>query len=88
MIVKFEKKFLKDINSINDKRLKKTVEEIIINLENAKNLSAISNLKKLKGYKYSYRIKVGDFRMGFNFEDSIIILVRLLNRKDIYRYFP
>jgi len=37
--------------------LKKNVEEIIINLENANSLTEISNLKKLKGYKYSFRIK-------------------------------
>jgi len=88
MKVIFEKKFLKDIESINDKRLKKTVEEIIIGLEKTNNIYSISNLKKLKSFRDSFRIKVGNYRIGLNTEEGIIILVRLLHRKEIYRYFP
>jgi mRNA-degrading endonuclease RelE of RelBE toxin-antitoxin system len=31
---------------------------------------------------------MGDYRIGFIFEENIIKLSRVLNRKDIYRYFP
>ncbi len=46
------------------------------------------NAKKIKGFKNAYRIKFGDFRMGFLWEDESIKLSRVLNRKDVYKYFP
>ncbi|HMP82104.1 MAG TPA: type II toxin-antitoxin system RelE/ParE family toxin [Verrucomicrobiota bacterium] len=35
-----------------------------------------------------YRIRVGDYRIGFVFEQSVMTFVRSLDRKEIYRYFP
>ncbi len=43
---------------------------------------------KMEGAKNAYRIRVGDFRIGFYIEDEVIIFSRALNRKEIYRYFP
>jgi mRNA-degrading endonuclease RelE of RelBE toxin-antitoxin system len=31
---------------------------------------------------------LGDYRLGLVIEDDIVTLVRILHRKDIYRYFP
>ncbi|MGA1264796.1 MAG: type II toxin-antitoxin system RelE family toxin, partial [Prochlorothrix sp.] len=52
------------------------------------------NLLKLKGYDTYYRIRVGDYRIGLEVlhqSDSgnlEIVFVRVLHRKEIYRYFP
>jgi len=35
-----------------------------------------------------YRIRLGDYRLGFVFERGAVTFVRCLNRKEIYRYFP
>ncbi len=51
-------------------------------------LGDLPGVKKLKGYKTAYRIRVGDYRVGFLFEDDTIKLSRVTNRKEIYRYFP
>jgi len=48
----------------------------------------IPNLKKMKGHTNAYRIRFGDYRIGFLFENNTIILSRVMNRKEIYRYFP
>ncbi len=48
----------------------------------------IPHLKKMKGYKNAYRIRFGDYRIGFLFENNSIVLSRVMNRNEIYRYFP
>ena len=88
MKVVFEKKFLKDIESIGNKRTKRIGEEIIEQVEKTENLNEIGGLKKLKGYKNAYRIRIGDYRIGICIEQDTIEFVRFLHRKDIYKYFP
>ena len=51
-------------------------------------LSELFSCKKLAGSKNAYRIRLGGYRAGFFFENQTIELVRILNRKDIYKYFP
>jgi mRNA interferase RelE/StbE len=78
--------FEKDANQLplpSQKKLKKIIQ----------NLSSISSLKeidasKLKGGKNAYRIRFGNYCIGFYLEENQIILSRLLSRKDIYKYFP
>ncbi len=54
----------------------------------AQSLADIPKLKKLSGYKNAYRIRIDEYRIGFLLEDKVIILTRLLSRKDVYKYFP
>ncbi|MGA9351150.1 MAG: type II toxin-antitoxin system RelE/ParE family toxin [Anaerolineae bacterium] len=42
----------------------------------------------MKGYDTFYRIRLGDYRIGIEVLEDKVILVRILHRKDIYRYFP
>jgi len=88
MKVLFEKKFLKNIDSLSDKELKQRIEQLIIDFENASDFSQIVNLKKLKGHRYAYRIRIGEYRLGFFFENQNVIFTCFLHRKDIYKYFP
>jgi mRNA interferase RelE/StbE len=88
MKVLFEKKFLKNIDALSNKELKQRIEQIIIDIENASDFSQIINLKKLKGHKSAYRIRVGEYRLGFFFENREVIFACFLHRKDIYKYFP
>ncbi len=62
--------------------------EIIDKIKVAKKLSELSSCKKLFGFKNAYRIRSGSYRIGFFFENETVELVRVLDRKNIYRYFP
>jgi mRNA-degrading endonuclease RelE of RelBE toxin-antitoxin system len=53
-----------------------------------KNLSDISNIKKLKGEHNAYRIRVGDYRVGFFLKGDTITFAPVLHRRQFYRYFP
>jgi mRNA interferase RelE/StbE len=64
------------------------VKEVIETAERVSSPSEIPNLKKLKGGGSYFRLRVGDYRMGLALVDDTLIFVRLLDRKDIYKYFP
>jgi mRNA interferase RelE/StbE len=84
----FRASFVKDLKTIKDQGVLKRVKETIEAIENANSLADVPNLKKLKGSKNYFRQRLGDYRLGFALEGDTLILVRILNRKDIYKYFP
>jgi mRNA interferase RelE/StbE len=51
-------------------------------------LEELNNIKKLKAKGDYYRIRVGDYRIGLTANEEVITFVRVLHRKEIYRYFP
>jgi mRNA interferase RelE/StbE len=88
MKVKFLSKFDKDLDNIKNAVLRQKVLKIIEEAESAYTLSGIKNIKKLKGDNISYRIRLGDYRIGLYFEKGVIEFARIVHRKDIYKIFP
>ena len=88
MNVLFTSKFSKDLDKINDDNLLEKVSNVVEELEAALKLFDISNVKKMKGFKDYYRIKIGYYRMGIYLEKDTIYIQRLVHRKDIYSVFP
>jgi mRNA interferase RelE/StbE len=88
MKLAFTNKFLKQVSKLKDKKLAKEIEKVIESTEVATSLSEIKNLKKLKGHKDFYRIRVGEYRIGIQFNNSEFTFAAIDNRKDIYKYFP
>ncbi len=90
MKVEFKTTFLSDLRKIQNEKVVFLVKEIIDELLLSNDLRKIKNLKKLAGSDNAFRIRirVRQYRVGLIVEDHIIILVRILNRKDIYKFFP
>ena len=88
MTVEFTRTFLKDIQKLTQNSIKSDIADIIVEVEKAALITEIRNVKKLKGHRTAFRLKTGDYRIGFYFENGIIEFVRLAHRKDIYRIFP
>ena len=88
MRVEFLEQFEIDLDRIKDKSVHSAVLKLIDALELAQSLSDVPNLKKLKGFKNLYRIRVRDYRIGLIIEKKAIELARILHRKDIYQRFP
>lgn len=84
----FKASFLKAIKKIDSNQLKADIADAILNVESAESLREISQLKKLKGYKQYYRIRIGDYRIGIKIEADIVIFVDIDHRKNLYRIFP
>ena len=88
MKTEFRDSFGKDLKGIKDRQLLKRVKEAIEAIENASSLVDLPSLKKLKGGKNYFCQRIGEYRLGLALEDDTVVLVRFLNRKDIYKYFP
>jgi mRNA interferase RelE/StbE len=86
--IKYEARFEKDLKKIQDINLLKRIKELINTIKQANSVFDIPQIKKLKSYNSFYRIKIGNYRIGFEIASEILILTRILHRKDIYRYFP
>jgi mRNA interferase RelE/StbE len=82
-----DKSFEKDLLRL-EKKQKQEVANLIQILKQFESLSEITSIKKLSGFKNLYRIRLGSFRIGFRLDGEKIILIRILHRKDIYKYFP
>lgn len=87
MNIEIRKSFEKDATKLSgDSKLQ--LSKVIENITAAKKLSELSSCKKLTGSKNAYRIRMGNYRIGLFFVNETVDLVRILNRKEIYRYFP
>ncbi|HEV7397872.1 MAG TPA: type II toxin-antitoxin system RelE/ParE family toxin [Pyrinomonadaceae bacterium] len=88
MKVDFRRSFLEDLKNVDDKRVLGRVKQKIEEVEHAKLLSDIPNIKKLKTANQHYRIRVGNYRLGLAVVGETVTFVRFLHRKKIYKYFP
>lgn len=46
------------------------------------------DVKSIKGFKDYFRIRLGDYRVGFKMKDKSVEFMRVKHRKDIYKNFP
>jgi len=88
MEVVYLRSFLNDIKKVKDKNVKSKVKAALENIENAETLENLPNVKKLKGYSTAFRVRIGDFRMGFYRNGEIVEVARFLKCDDIYKVFP
>ncbi|MBC8054334.1 MAG: type II toxin-antitoxin system RelE/ParE family toxin [Sphingobacteriaceae bacterium] len=88
MEVNFNRKFLKDLSQIPEKTRSKVEYLVFQEIPAYSELAQIQNLKKLKGYKEFYRIRLGDYRIGLKITEALISFERILHRKEIYKLFP
>ena len=88
MNIEFRKSFERDLRDIDDAALLQKIQTAIEAIEIALSPSEIPNLKKMKGKGSYYRIHIGEYRMGLMLIKDTFIVVRVLPRKEIYRYFP
>lgn len=86
MIFNIKKSFSKDIDKIRDKKILASILEIIDQIEGSSSMKENKNLKKIEGSKNHYRIRIGDYRFGLYLENETVFIVRVLHRKEIYRF--
>jgi mRNA interferase RelE/StbE len=88
--VKFRlhKQIDKDLRKINDKKILRQFRNFLVELKEVLSINELSGIKKIKGERFYYRYRIGDYRVGFKIEDNEILILKVTHRKDIYRYFP
>jgi mRNA interferase RelE/StbE len=89
MKIEYSERFLKDLRKLKRNPVYEAIKDYCFeDLPKYENLSSVNGVKKIQGYKKYYRIKFGDYRIGIKDEGSRIVLMRVLHRKNIYKFFP
>lgn len=88
MEIKFREKFEKDLDSITNQSILDSIIKVIENVEKAQKPQDILNIKKMKGDKTAFRIRIGNYRIGIYITKDVIEFTRVLPRDNIYLYFP
>lgn len=89
MKIEFDRSFYKSLDKISENTVLVKLQNIIKEINNAGFLSEIKNIKKLKGFKSYYRIKLMDYRIGIELLNaSTVRFILICHRKDIYKKFP
>ena len=88
MKIIYTKSITKDVLKIKDKKLILKIEQLILDFKNSSTIEEIKSTKKLSGHPYAYRTRIGNYRLGFYYQNKQITLIRFLKRNDIYKLFP
>jgi mRNA interferase RelE/StbE len=87
--VTYRQSFLKDLKNLRGTavyaRAYELAFEVLAALESSQE---IPNIKALKGHPDRYRIRIGGYRVGIEMSGNSVELVRVLHRREFYRYFP
>jgi mRNA-degrading endonuclease RelE of RelBE toxin-antitoxin system len=89
MNVLYRKLFLKDLKKLQRHSVSEEIFEIAFTiLPQAESLHEIRNVKAMINYPKRYRIRIGDYRIGIEVQGDTVEMMRVLHRKEFYRYFP
>lgn len=90
MKAEFRKSFERDLKKLRrDRQILDRVREGIEAVEGARDLGELPSIKRLSGGGGEfYRLRIGDHRIGLELEGDVVVFVRCLHRRDMYRYFP
>lgn len=77
MHISYSREFVKHLNVL-DKLTKQRIKEAIEKLPTG-------DIKKLKGYQYDYRLRVGNYRILFQSKNEEIIIKDVLPRGQAYK---
>jgi mRNA interferase RelE/StbE len=84
----FNQRFSKDIDRLADEATRRALADLIEKVEVATSLVELPGLKKLRGHKSAYRLRLGDYRVGIFAVGGVVEFARVVHRRDIYRVFP
>lgn len=89
MDVRYREAFLRDLKKLKKHPIhEKVVRLAFETLPQAGDLREIPGIKAMTGHPNRYRVRLGSYRVGIEVDGSIVEIVRVLDRRDFYRYFP
>lgn len=87
MRVEYSKSFAKTVGKQSGKILE-SIRATIKEVQNAETIDDITDCKKLVGYEYAYRIRVGTWRVFFTYHieviDGLVVFQYLVPREQAY----
>ena len=77
--LRFGNRALKDLRRLDKHLSKRIIDRIEVMASDFR-----GDIKKLTDHSPEYRLRVGEFRVLFDIEDSAIIVQRIVNRREAY----
>ncbi len=84
MNLEISKAFVKDVEILPG-QTKRMILSVIEEIQAARTLYDLTDCKKLQGVEDLYRIRMGNYRITFEYLASSVILKRVLPRGKIYK---
>ena len=89
MDVQYRQSFLRDLKRLKGQPVYNRIYELAFTiLPAADTLRDVTNVKAMRGYSNRYRIRIGNYRVGIEVQDNNVDVMRVLHRREFYRYFP
>ena len=89
MKVEYRKLFLKDLKKLKKQPVYSQIYDLVFEtLVSLIRCKIEPNVKSLTGASNRDRIRVGDYRVGLEWRGDAVELMRVLQRREFYRYFP
>ena len=87
--IEYTKRFLKELSRLPEE-VQRQAEKIVFEEIVRANPFELEYLKRMKGYRDKYKIRIGNYRIGVTIDkvNKLLICQRIAHRKDIYRIFP
>jgi mRNA interferase RelE/StbE len=87
--VQYRQVFLKDLKQLKSSTSYQRIYDLAFTtLEEINTLEEIPDIKAMRGYAGRYRIRIGNYRIGIEVNGDVIEVMRVLHRREFYRYFP
>jgi len=88
MKVEYRKRFLKELAQL-PKNPRTEVEKFVFEvLPEAATLALIGKVEQMKGYKHFFKVRFGNYRLGLQLVDEVLIVEIIAHRKEVYKFFP
>lgn len=88
MEVRYRRRFLRDLAALPPPIRRRVETFAFETLPAAESLAATGAAEKLRGARDVYKVRFGSYRLGLRILDGVLVIERVLDRKDIYRVFP
>ena len=88
MKVLYTKKFLKHLTAIPSKQRQEIENFVFEVFSKTLTIGELDKFEKLKGYSNCYKARFGSYRIGIVVDKNTIEPKRVIDRKNIYKFFP
>jgi mRNA interferase RelE/StbE len=86
--VYYRKRFLKQLAKLPSGIRFKVETFAFEQLPNASSIAEIGSIEKMQSYRGFYKARFGAYRVGMTVDNDTLILQVVMDRKDIYKFFP
>ena len=88
MKVSYCKKFLKQLAQLPMSTRSQVETFAFDQLPNTNSITELGIVERMQGHRGYYKARFGSHRVGMKLENDTLILQVVMDRKDIYKFFP